>query len=498
MDFDAAWCPVCMLQIEPKRYHIPVEHPTQPAPAPPPSSPQSSRTSSPAQLPHLPLTSPPATAKPAAHPRKSKGLRTKSGLVQGTGRLRPNGTIKRSDSQSKPQPPPPAVKYRTVIDQGPIPLYCSDDCRLADLGSQHSGRPLNPNRDDLLSVSPDFDSPKIDEQESPSDLQRFPPSLLKLAQYYNFPSLPPPMPVFSDESSSDSDNYGRDYSSGIMMAGQRIRDFCPKPKKHTGFYPPPEEPKKHVPGWTDNSQGWRSSVYSMSAATSEATRTITPATMRASRQSSSSSTSSHSYSPVQVSDEELLSKYSESFSRRAEARGARSSKASSPARSTSSSRRERSLLPPGVEGKLAVPDIKLKVNSASNSSISSAWSATGSPSSKRSSVRSPLSISSNFADEDETDTQRCDSAASLPTQFKRPTVESESFLSFFHATLADLPSARSWSYDNIKTYPLMPMKPKMVKRKEKKIVDGEEVIVEVEVEEPLKRLFLFPAPTRLS
>ena len=60
-------------------------------------------------------------------------------------------------------------------------------------------------------------------------------------------------------------------------------------------------------------------------------------------------------------------------------------------------------------------------------------------------------------------------------------------------------SARSWSYDNVKTYDIMPIPPKKVKKMEKRIVDGEEKEVEVEVEvyEERKRLFLFP-PTRIS
>jgi hypothetical protein len=65
--------------------------------------------------------------------------------------------------------------------------------------------------------------------------------------------------------------------------------------------------------------------------------------------------------------------------------------------------------------------------------------------------------------------------ASLPT-LKRPTVET-----------------RSWSYDNLVTYPVMPPIPKKEKRLQKQVVDGEEKVVEVEVEvaQPIKRLFLF-------
>lgn len=55
-------------------------------------------------------------------------------------------------------------------------------------------------------------------------------------------------------------------------------------------------------------------------------------------------------------------------------------------------------------------------------------------------------------------------------------------------------AARAWSYDNLKTYPVMQLPPRKEKRLERQIVDGVEVDVEVEVEvvQPFKRLFLFP------
>jgi len=54
---------------------------------------------------------------------------------------------------------------------------------------------------------------------------------------------------------------------------------------------------------------------------------------------------------------------------------------------------------------------------------------------------------------------------------------------------------RSWSYDNLVTYPIMQLPPKKEKRVERRFVDGVEKEVEIEVElppAPLKRLFLFP------
>jgi len=51
---------------------------------------------------------------------------------------------------------------------------------------------------------------------------------------------------------------------------------------------------------------------------------------------------------------------------------------------------------------------------------------------------------------------------------------------------------RAWSYDNVLTYPCMVPPVRTEKRIEKRIVGGVERDIEVEVELPLKRLFLFP------
>jgi len=64
-------------------------------------------------------------------------------------------------------------------------------------------------------------------------------------------------------------------------------------------------------------------------------------------------------------------------------------------------------------------------------------------------------------------------------------------------------NTRSWSYDNVKTYDIMQVPQKKVKKMEKRIqfINGEEVEDEVEVEvvEPLKRLFNFaPSMSRMS
>ncbi|KAG5648321.1 hypothetical protein DXG03_004893 [Asterophora parasitica] len=463
MDNDTAWCPVCDRQIRPKRYQVPVQ--TTPPPAPPPPS-----------------------SSPVRRTKTSGTVRQRGGLVQGTGRVKPNGTIRRA-----PQPAPaPPVKLRTVIDQGPTPLYCSDQCQMADLnrGLPHD---FNPERQrpaaPSVSYTADTDSTassSLGSQssiESPSGGYRS-PSLAHLAAIYNFPPPPPPPPV-DDELPPRPYPGPNDYSSGIMMAARRIKsELCAPPQKPNvyGHIITPTE-RKPIPGWTDGSNAWRTTVYSCAAPTNP---TPIPHKSFATRTPRSPSTPRASVSlpnnPSSESDADLLARFSSSFRRtssnisesKSPAPRRRSSSPSSIA--TSPQKRERPLLQRGAEGKLLVPQVMLRVNSsASSASLSSQWSAR--------SARSPLSQASSSGDEDDNSTERCDSASSMHRKSKRPTVE-----------------ARSWSYDNIKTYPIMRLPPKtrIEKRKEMRVVDGEEVEVEVEVEveieEKLKRLFLFPAP----
>ena len=91
---------------------------------------------------------------------RRKAPRGKGGLVHGTGRVKSNGTIRRSDSNSskkptsKPAPVKPS-KQRLVVKQGPTPLYCSDECRLADLNASRSiaGSDYNPDHQSPLPPS---------------------------------------------------------------------------------------------------------------------------------------------------------------------------------------------------------------------------------------------------------------------------------------------------------------------------------------------------------
>jgi len=191
--------------------------------------------------------------------------------------------------------------------------------------------------------------------------------------------------------------------------------------------------------------------------------------------------------------DDLYSKYPLSSSRRSESRTSlvmSTSPSSLPAssavsaRSSSRRRHEKSLLKPGAEGKLLVPDVKMKTSGLSQSndssydaaSVSSWRSGSSYPASSRRSVRSPLSrYGSQISDGSMLGRSPESNPMSLPT-LKRPTVE-----------------ARSWSYDNLVTYPVMPPIPRKEKRMQRQVVDGEEKEVEVEVEvtQPIKRLFLF-------
>ncbi|KAF8895375.1 hypothetical protein BD779DRAFT_1608967 [Infundibulicybe gibba] len=495
MDFDTSWCPVCDRQIIPKRFQVPVPPPPPPAPAPPPSSPQS----------------PPHKSQ---NTRRTKGgtIRQRGGgLVQGTGRVKPNGTIKRVDSASKPtQPAKPTgpIKHRTVIDQSPTPLYCSDKCRFEDINQNQSGLPIdfNPGRSSVassLSVHPseagsDSTASSIESQSSTSSTTsqtHMSPSMATLAAMYNFPPLPPPAPIFPEDTSSSESDYPREYNSGIMMAARKIEAMCPKPAKRVSYgpYRAPPEPVKQIPGWNDGSNAWRASIYSFCAppdhtnpteleSSTKAYKSFTASPHRTrgvySTLGDSSASNSNLTTSLPSANSEMINKFSQSFKRRSESRASMYS-ASSTSRSfpATAPHRERSILEPGAEGRLLVPDVKLKVRNGSSASLSTTCSSPTTTSSRRS-MPSPLSRYGSDSSDEDTQTQRCDSATSLPQLSKRPVVE-----------------MRSWSYDNLKTYPVMRPPPKMEKRIQKQIVDGVEVDVEVEVEiiEPLKRLFLFPS-----
>jgi hypothetical protein len=584
---DTSWCPVCSRQILPKRYLVPAQLPSNPSPipAPPPSSPIANGVSSLLPSPHPPLTflsfsedTSPTRSSPPRQMRRSTGtIRQKGagGLVRGTGRIKPNGTIKRSDPKRDATPAvPPTLtqtaptggKHRTVIDQNPTPLYCSDKCRLADLNSMYCGLSLdyNPDRDprdspplppvphNSFSTIPslgdesDCSSPSTSPQSQGSTLASehnpfssespdMNPSIAALARIYDFPPLPPRPTLLDEEPREATIEFDNDYQSGIMMAARRIKDsLCSqsdstKTVRSSGQAPRERRP---IPGWTDGSDSWRSSVYSLTSpntpfsSTSLSSRDERPAAYSSFVASPHRSTGvystigenntpmapTHSAGASRLSaaarantSDDLYSKYALAFSRRSDSRSSLSGSApQAQSFPVPTRRREQKILKPGAEGKLLVPDVKLKassptsVHSNDGASVSSYRS-----SSTRSYMRSPLSRQgSEVSVESGSDSMDAlpdhELPCSLPAM-KRPTVESmfaPPGLLLWRSDSAC--TARSWSYDNVTTYPVMPMPRRKETRYERRVVDGVATVVEteVEVQPELKRLFLFPGKER--
>ncbi|EIW81000.1 hypothetical protein CONPUDRAFT_165236 [Coniophora puteana RWD-64-598 SS2] len=500
MDFDESWCPVCDRQIMPKRYQVPIPPPQPEQPAAPLTAPPSSPSSSSSKA--------DATAAQPTRSKAAAGKARGGGLLQGTGRVRPNGAIKRTDSTSASKPPaqqstkPAApVKHRTVIDQGPIPLYCSDECRMQDIPRFDAAFPhdYNPDRESApyspVSPSNSYSQPETEDDSSSgssldsglsssseSNYEYCSPSIATLAAMYGWTLPPPSLPLPPKESTTIPEpEFSNDYQCGVMMAARRIKTaLCPEPAPKRSIFSSVEpEPRKPVPGWTDGSDAWRSSVYNFTPiANKGAGASYVPALSHRkggvpSRfgDSSASSAPNNRRSgvpprrPVSSSTNELYAKFSEQFARRSESRTALFPQSSSsqslpplsPTSTTSSChRKEVPILKPGAEGRLLVPDVKLRARTGSSYSVSSR------------STRSPLARQPSESSADSAWNEKLDSP--------RPTQQN-----------------RSWSYDNVKTYPVMMPTPNKEKRIVKRVVDGEEKDVEIEVEVTphLKRLFIF-------
>ena len=422
------------------------------------------------------------------------------GLVRGTGRVKPNGTIKRSDPKrdaGSAVPPtltqavPVAGKHRTVIDQNPTPLYCSDECRLADLNSMYGGLSLdyNPDRDPRdspplppvphnsystipsLGDESDYSSPSTSPESQGSTLasERNPlssecpdmnPSIAALARIYNFPPLPPRPTILDEEPREAAIDFDNDYQSGVMMAARRIKEtLCSRSDTTKTVRPSGQAPKERrpIPGWTDGSDSWRSSVYSLASpntpvsSSSLSSRDERPAAYSSfvaspHRSTGVYSTIGDSNTPMASMDsagpsrlsaaarantsDDLYSKYALAFSRRSDSRSSLSgSVPQAQSFPVPTRRREQNILKPGAEGKLLVPDVKLKASSAtsahSNDGASvSSWRS----SSTRSYMRSPLSRQGSElsvdSGSDSTDAlPDHEIPCSLPTM-KRPRVES--------------------------------------------------------------------------
>ena len=349
--------------------------------------------------------------------QKKNAVRGRGGLVHGTGRVKPNGTIRRSDSNSsKKSAPEPAPlepsKQRLVIEQGPTPLYCSDECRLADINASRGivESDYNPDRQSpppppvphnsfsslVFSTSQDSESDSSSATDSSVELTDTDRCHARLAPLYGFPPLPPRPHLLPSEPERKVDP-SKQYQSGIMMAAQRIKaNMCTEEPKRSSFAhlnQPSSKERKPIPGWTDGTDGWRAEVYSFAKPrdhslpvdeTSDPKRAYKSFVASSQRQGGVYSTLDAKYQvPQPLSDEptslprnrtvdELYSKYNLAFARRSESRTSMHSSSSvlSMACSLPTSvapivkRKEVPILKKGAEGKLLVPDVKLKVSTS--------------------------------------------------------------------------------------------------------------------------------------
>ncbi|KAI0744381.1 hypothetical protein BC629DRAFT_1599570 [Irpex lacteus] len=563
--FDTTWCPTCSRQILPKRIQVPVTHqPLAAAPAPPPSSPTSQTKSE----------------QPQTRVARKKTVRARSGgLVHGTGRVKPNGTIKRpspsntTHKTTAPAPPPsptlpaqPAapVRQRTIIDQSPTPLYCSDECRMLDMQSA-AGLEFNynPERHGSPTVSTTAPSRTVAEEDSsdssigsspesemssvsarvpspaPTSTQRKPRSgpiptgYAALASIYDIPPCPPPPPFQPDPKPEPVKyNPANDYTSGIIMAARRIQSVLgPQEKQKPSWSTPASklsttyandvyaysgtQPQREViPGWTDGSDKWRASVYSFARPDEDVAVSpdgdfdnrnnayrgfvSTPcrsrgvySTMGESKEGEVRAermqrVASQPVTRARSEAEELYTKWDMSFARRCESRTSTAALLStSPTGSTHSlptyaSRKSRSILKKGAEGKLLVPDVQMKRTDSRMSferlSLSRQGSEVSVPRSRLGMARTESTSGSSVVDGEEEEVNELTSLDFKPRKARSPPMSSE-----------------PWYKDEQFTYPVLTI-PRKEKKLVTKVVDGKEVVEEVTVEvyPERKRLFLFP------
>ena len=284
-----------------------------------------------------------------------------------------------------------------------------------------------------------------------------------LASIYDLPPCPPPPPLLRSDTNSSNESVPNDYQSGIMMAARRIdAALCPpKPARSSWDSPTAALTTQSafsansrsdvIPGWTDGSSDWRASVYNFSAprdpskprspdddsrrayktfvASSHRSRGVY-STLTDSSIAAPSSTISLPSAPSRSNSEvdHLVNKFSQSLARRSESRANMAlhhalstsptgSTHSLPTVSASNRRREVPILKPGAEGKLLVPNVKMRRTSSTASSLDGT-STSGSFSHTMTRVRSPLSRQNSdlSVEESEHDTMR----SSLAGQERAP------------------------------------------------------------------------------
>jgi hypothetical protein len=342
---------------------------------------------------------------------------------------------------SPPLPPVPHNSFSTI----PSPTDESD-CSSPSTSPESQGSTLASERNPLSPDSHDMN-----------------PSIAALARIYDFPPLPPRPTILDEEPREAIIEFDNDYQSGVMMAARRIKEtLCSRSDTTKTVRPSGQAPRERgpIPGWTDGSDSWRSSVYSLASpntplsSASLTGRDERPAAYSSFVASPHRSTGVYStigdnntpIAPVQSSgpsprlsaaarantSDDLYSKYALAFSRRSDSRSSLSGSApQAQSFPVPTRRREQKILKPGAEGKLLVPDVKLKASSVtsvhSNDGASvSSWRS----SSTRSYMRSPLSRQgSEVSVESGSDSTDAlpdhELPCSLPTM-KRPTVESTS------------------------------------------------------------------------
>ena len=516
---------------------------------------------------------------PARLPRTKTGtIRARGGgLVHGTGRDKHLGALKRDTTvkQTKKQPTPEVavesrptgpVRHRTVIDQSPVPLYCSDECRLADLQCSLGamGMEYKPDRCTSPTLPPvphnsfsDFSSSESDSAasfDSHSSFGSSPPSASSIEDdqsatpeayatltklFPDLPPRPPRAPPLLRRATNESTASFDDYQSGVMMSAQRIRAaLCtdpPKKRSSRSAYPAEERrERKPIPGWTDGSHAWRASVYNLSAppdmskpldeesvrgaykgfvASSQrsggvystiSTPTFEPTSPSAASMPAVTRATATSMQMRSRSEADELSKYPLIHSRCDSRQSLVGALSTSPTGSTrsmpatiSSRRKEVSLVKRGAEGRLLVPDVKM-TRSPSTTTVSSVTSAGSSygyyPYGRK---PSPLSRQNSDASMETTDSLSTEADLTMRPTSSSPVKQSSSGKLSSRRSCARRScciTGTSWSYsDDTMTFPILQI-PKKEKRIERRVVDGkeQEVEVEVEVHQPLKRLFLFP------
>lgn len=296
------------------------------------------------------------------------------------------------------------------------------------------------------------------------------------------------------------------------MAGRLITSLAPSPPKpQLGRYCPAPEPRKPVAGWTDGSNDWRSVIYNIAAprgvkpftgdvAVKAYGSLSTPARRDMRVSYPTVTTPFPSKAESSSAAEALLFGFNENFARQTQSYSCLNCGSRSPVPITSThslslpSRTHRSLVPSSVEGKLLVPDVKMRIHRAGSSSLRS--------SACRGHLGASSSSKKNAADNCSSLCLHCDNIGKRSDQVhpRRSVTENSKYYSAFNFSITHLwPSAAcSWSYKNVLTYEIMPFPPKKIKKCVKKIIDGVEQDVEIEVEEypKRKRLFLFPPSQR--